>query len=234
VGKVIGMPIQLGALCITGNEAQAYKETQEIYEQTKFLIQECATKISAMSNREIAKYTTAFATDWVLTGKVFTFGHSICSRAKPLLAEAIEVLCKEPAVAYAVAGSEGMLHHMSEVATNVGGAAKEVIKDILSADFFSESVFKDAINRISFDKNKIYHILTPDTGKHAWHKVCVDYKNWKSVKEIITKVMLEGELVRGDAKIFEKFLSIGNEIVEVRFIRKGDGTLTIGSAWVRT
>jgi hypothetical protein len=61
-----------------------------------------------------------------------------------LLAEAIEVLCKEPAVAYAVAGSEGMLHHMSEVATNVGGTVKEVVKDtqVLLQSFRAEHMAK--------------------------------------------------------------------------------------------
>jgi hypothetical protein len=92
-------------------------------------MQDCATKIAAMSNRDIAKYTTAFATDWVLTGKALIFGHSICFRAGPLLAEAIEVLSKEPAAEYVLAGVDGTLHHMSEVATNVGGAAKEVVRD---------------------------------------------------------------------------------------------------------
>jgi hypothetical protein len=128
-GKAVGISVQLGVLCVTGDTEQAYKETQEIYEHTKFVMQNCATKIAAMSNREIAKQTTAFATDWFLTGKALTFGHSICSRAGPLLAEAIEVLHKEPAVAYAVAGSEGMLHHMSETTKHVGGAAKEIVRD---------------------------------------------------------------------------------------------------------
>jgi hypothetical protein len=130
VGKVVGISVQLSALCITGNTEQAYKEAQEMYEQTKFLAQECATKIAAMSNREIAKQTTAFVTDWVLTGKALTLGHSICSRAKPLLAEVIKVLREESALQYAVAGAEGMLYHMSETTKNVGSATQEVIKDL--------------------------------------------------------------------------------------------------------
>jgi hypothetical protein len=127
VGKAVGVPVQLGVLCITGNAEQACKESQKIYEQTKFLAQECATKIAAMSNREIAKQTAAFATDWVLTGKALTFAHSLCSRAGPLLVEVIEVLRKEPVAEYAIAGAEGVLHHMSKTTKQVGGAAKKVI-----------------------------------------------------------------------------------------------------------
>jgi hypothetical protein len=217
------------------NAEKAYKEVQEIYEQTKFLMQECTTKLAAMSNREIAKQITAFATDWVLTGKALTLCHSLCSRAGPLITEVLEVLRKESAIEYAIAGAEGTVHYTSEITKHVGGAAKEVVKDTgLAVELFSEPVVKSVLEKLSFDKNKMYHILTPDTGKHAWHKVCVDYKNWESVKEIITKVMIEGELIQRDAKIFEKVLSIGNEIVEVRFIRKNDGTLAIGSAWVKT
>jgi hypothetical protein len=141
-GKVVGIPMQLGALCITGDAEQAYKEAQEMYEQTKFLAQECATKIAAMSNREIAKHATAFATDWFLTEKALTFAYSICSRVGPLLAEAIEVLCKEPVIEYVVAGTEGMLHHISETTKHVGGAAKEIVKDFASG--CKEELFKFA------------------------------------------------------------------------------------------
>lgn len=128
-GKVIGVPVKLGALCIAGNTEQAPTDLQKVYEHTKFFMQECALKIAAMSNREIAKQTTAFATDWVLAGKVLALTHRLCSRAGPLITEVFEVLKKESAVEYAVAGSEGILHHMSETAKHVGGAVKEVIKN---------------------------------------------------------------------------------------------------------
>jgi hypothetical protein len=169
IGKAVGVPVQLGVLCITGNAEQACKESQKIYEQTKFLMQECATKIAAMSNREIAKQTTAFATDWCLTGKALTLGHSICSRARPFLAEVIKVLRKEPALQYAVAGADGVLHHISETAKNVGGAAKEVVKDLVNTiNQTSEVILKNGYYEVNgFKFSEFYYERLWSSGRNA-------------------------------------------------------------------
>jgi len=57
--------------------------------------------------------------------------------------------------------------------------------------------------------------------------------NWEEVKNVITKVMLEGS-IKITKVGYEKILTIGKESVIARYIYKTDGTLSITNAWVKT
>lgn len=81
--------------------------------------------------------------------------------------------------------------------------------------------------------NKIHHILTPKTGKHAWNRVCKNALDWNEVKEVIRKVMSEG-IIEPRKIGFQKTLTMGVDDVVVTFIHKSDGTLVISDAWVKT
>jgi hypothetical protein len=206
---------------------------QEIYEHTQLLMRECATHIAALSNREIAKQITAFCTDWALASKAFTFFHHLCSRSGPLIAEAIEVLKKESAVEYVVAGADGALFHLSETAKTAGDSVKEIVKNLLPAEFFSKNIVKNALEKLSLDKNKIHHILTPKTGSHAWHLVVEDPLNWDQVIRVIEKVIEKGK-ISPYGIVFQKKLSFKGQMVEVIIAPFSDGSFSIADAWVRT
>lgn len=212
------------------------EEFAHIDEQVDNLKHVCVKKIASTSNREIAKQTAAFATDCILTGKVLEFCHKFFSRAKLLVAEVIEVLRKEPIIEYGVAGAEGIVHQMSagETIKEVSSGAVKVVKDVLPADFFYKSVINDVFHKLSLDKNRINHILTPKSGKHGWHKIIPGEVTWDKIQPVIEKVVYKGRIVDFNDKIILKALEFKKEIVEVAFRYTDSKLVSIVNAWVKT
>jgi hypothetical protein len=70
---------------------------------------------SQMSNKEIAKHITEFATEWVLTGQMFAMGQALCSNLGNIIKGTIKFLKDEGAAGeFAIATTDGILLKASE------------------------------------------------------------------------------------------------------------------------
>ena len=193
-------------------------------------------KLAEMSARDIAKNITHIAIDMVLTHKMIMLGSHLCSQLKPIVFDLIHNIHKEEAfIEFALQGAEELdntrkISFLMEEAENT----KNVIQGLgtFNAEIANNiEHITTAINEII--PNKIHHILTPKTGKHAWHLVCENALDWSEIKEVIKKVMLEG--ITTYRKVgFQKTLQIGTEDVVLTFIQRSNGSLVISDAWVKT
>jgi hypothetical protein len=138
--RAIGTAIRWDLAIELGQESLIRQEMDEIAAQ----IAACGTLLATTPPRDIAKQVTAVAADIVLVPKMFSLGSTLCSRATPLVEEAVAAIRDRvsninSAIAHAietaraespvVQTTEGMLMRMSEELNKVGGAIAEVIKD---------------------------------------------------------------------------------------------------------
>jgi hypothetical protein len=128
VAKVVGIKLKIDFLTITGDYPGLLRYTQELNEQCASIIKTCAAKLATISNRDIARHSTAFAVELYLVGKTFDCGFKLFSQIKPLLNSTVESLKTELAIEYAVATAEGSIINFREKATQIGSAAKQIIK----------------------------------------------------------------------------------------------------------
>jgi hypothetical protein len=104
----------------------------------------CTEKAAALETRDIAKYGTAIAADMLLTHKMFLFGGTFCTRATPVIRDAMaHVSVRATAMGKSITNAleaartespalqtaEGMLMKASEELNKIGSAAVNIIKD---------------------------------------------------------------------------------------------------------
>lgn len=106
-----------------------------------------------------------------------------------------------------------------------------VINPLLNQIIKSNIPLLPEVAAISHNLNKINHILTPQTGKHAWHKVVNDPKDWNQVAQVISEVMTKGVPGTHKNQALKKSLNIGKETVEVIYVVI-NGQVKISNAWV--
>lgn len=104
-------------------------EIHSLEEHIALIAHQCIEQLAVMSKREIAKYVTAFGTEWVLTGKVFAMAHGICTRLGPLAREVTQVLREEHALEHVVVTADGMLLSVPDEVKKLAGAAGTVVTD---------------------------------------------------------------------------------------------------------
>lgn len=135
----------------------------------------CIEKATSLEARDIAKYGTAIAADMILTHKIFVFGGTICTRATPIIRDAIAhastritAMGKTTAKALEIARAEspilqtaeGVLMKASEELNKVGGGAMEVLKstrlvlETVHAEYMAHLEMELGALRLLFD-NKV-------------------------------------------------------------------------------
>lgn len=201
----------------------------------------CTEQLEKIPFREKVKHLTAFGTEIVLPTKFFRIGKILCARIRPMVRAALQVIQDEQvAVEVAGAAGENLLMKVTEGIQEAETAVQEIIGALGErpglgplvpeiADSYEHIV--SAIAKVI--PNRIHHILTLQSGKHAWHKVISDEITWEKVKNIIAKVMCEGA-ISPEKTVFKKSCIINAEIVDVVFVPRSDGTISIVDAWVRT
>jgi len=142
--RAIGTVIRWELMMERGQKLLVAREMDDVDAQITACGILCAEKLAAMPPRDIAKNVTAVAADIVLVPKMLSFGSTLCSRAAPLIEEAVVAIRDRVsrisnAIAHAietaraespvVQTTEGMLIRMSEELNKIGGSVGEVIKD---------------------------------------------------------------------------------------------------------
>jgi hypothetical protein len=173
--RAIGTVIRWELMMERGQKLLVAQEMDEVDTQ----IAACGTLLATMPPRDIAKNVTAVAADIVLVPKMLSFGSTLCSRAAPLIEEAVVAIRDRVsrisnAIAHAietartespvVQTTEGLIMRMSEDLRKVGGSVGEVIKDarlaleIVHAQYMSQLKTDLEILRLACD-NKVKDIV---------------------------------------------------------------------------
>jgi hypothetical protein len=120
------------------------QEMAQVAQRTKAFGAYCIEKASSLETRDIAKYGTAIAADMLLTHKIFMFGGTLCTRATPLIRDAMahinarattmgktifNVLEAAHAESPILQTAEGICMKASEELNKIGGAAIEALKN---------------------------------------------------------------------------------------------------------
>jgi hypothetical protein len=142
--RAIGTVIRWDLMMERGQKLLVIQEMDEVNAQIAACGTLCAEKLAAMPARDIAKQVTTVAADIVLVPKMLSFGSTLCSRAAPLVEEAVVAIRDRisninSAIAHAietaraespvVQTTEGMLMRMSEGLSKVGGSVGKIITD---------------------------------------------------------------------------------------------------------
>jgi hypothetical protein len=84
-------------------------EAKTLSDQLNKVVQNSRDQLALMSQKEIARRAVAFGTELVLTGKVLTMAHNICTRLTPLALDAVKILRDEQvAVELTITTAEGV------------------------------------------------------------------------------------------------------------------------------
>ncbi len=250
--SLIGIGIiayELGELTATTGEClflysidsdQYFIRQQEIVTCIDKIIEDASKKLRSMPIREIVKHSTAFVTETVFCTKICSFAHKTANQLLPLAKNYFELITKQEPVI-----------HLSNASTIEFSIPKNISKSIKNTISKMEAVHnmpptyqafpqvthntQEIINAIAkIEPNRIHHILAPTTEKHAWSKVCKNPLDWNEVKNIIEKVMLEGEITKIKNGIITQILHFKNEIIEVKYRYINNTLLSIINAWVQT
>ncbi len=120
--RTVGMLAHWNYLIERGEYLQCATEMYSVGEQLVSIANTIHEQTSQMSHREIAKQVTAFGAECVLTGQMFTMGHSVCSNLSHTIKRTIKFLKDEGAAGeFALATTDGILLKASEN-INTGGS----------------------------------------------------------------------------------------------------------------
>jgi len=108
----------------------ANETRQKGYAPIKKLILECENKLNGMSTREKSKHFFALIIDLIFTKRICATSLKLCSKAQPLLIEAISELRHNPKAQLAILGAEQITCHASEAIKSGASKAAKVIKSI--------------------------------------------------------------------------------------------------------
>jgi hypothetical protein len=235
--RATGTVIRFQVLNQCGYHEQLYKELSELGDQISDVIDHCSQELAKVPLDEKVKQTTAFATEMISPAAVFKIARILCFRMRPLVTNLLTIVNDEQNAVEMATGAEnillsgeriqGRVQQIVEKLEVVSPALGPLVQEI--ANSYEHII--SAIDKIN--ANRIHHILTLQTGKHAWHKVIAGDITWEKVKDIIIKVMCEGS-ISPRKTIFKKSCMIDGEIVEVLFAPRSDRTISIVDAWVRT
>lgn len=219
---------------------QFFLRFNTIQDQLQTIANAAITYLTSNEPRIIVKDGTAFVTEGLLLGKIISFAANLTKQILPLAMYYAEYIAAEEPLACFADGE--MIPVRISKGIDIGSFESGILKmksnqlpiRIENGLLPVAHTFEEIITAIAkIEDNRIHHILTPKTGKHAWNRIITGEITWEKVKLIIEKVMLEGAIEMQDFHL-EKHLNIGREKVVVTFKHKLDGALTIGNAWVET
>jgi len=128
--RTIGTLAHLNWLINRGEYLQFVAETHAIGEQLGTLAISIKEHASQMSNRDIAKHITAFGTEWVLTGQMFSMGHTLCSNMGQVIQKTVRFLKEESkAGEFILATADGALMKASENMNKVGDGVSSIVRN---------------------------------------------------------------------------------------------------------
>jgi hypothetical protein len=240
LSKLVSIPVEC-ALLYAADRDCFYIQKDVIINQLTKIIGNAMHYVQITPPRNIVKQGSAFITEGILLTKICTFAHNVSKQLLPVAQGYFEYITKKEPMACLADGTiiEVTIPKQTNIVPIKNNILKmesaypipmNISKNIPSISHNIQEVF-NAIAAI--EPNRIHHILTPTTGKHAWCKVCKNPLNWEEVKNIIAKVMLHGEVIL-KKKGYEKILTINEQNIVVRYIYELDGTLLISNAWVTT
>jgi hypothetical protein len=237
VAKVVGIKLKIDFLTITGDYPGLLRYTQELNEQCASIIKTCAAKLATISNRDIARHSTAFAVELYLVGKTFDCGFKLFSQIKPLLNSTVESLKTELAIEYAVATAEGSIINFREKATQIGSAAKQIIKtcrptlEVFREQFMQKlapqivklqstfggklkgfAEFKNKFIKFSFEHIFGIHLKHNKNGISrlgGWHLDYLQEVEKSGIIEFLNKTILENGVYRADLVYNGKIIKRG-------------------------
>jgi hypothetical protein len=120
------------------------QEMDQVARKVTALGNYCIEKTASLEARDIVKHGTAIAADILLTHKIFVFGGTLCTRATPVIRDAIahvsnRIAAMGKTIANALEAAraespvlqtaEGILMKASEELSKVGGVAVEVLSN---------------------------------------------------------------------------------------------------------
>jgi|GEM_PF-4843241 len=229
----LGTALRWHEMIETGNCLMAIHEIDQVVDGIITFGSLCTEKLSTMSTHDIAKHVTTITADILLTHTIVRVCNTLCNRLEKTAAQIAELLnCEDPVLEFATLSTS----NLSE-AQKVSMLTEETIQKTSGLGIFNAEITNSiehvtaAINDIV--PNRVHHILTTTTGKHAWSRIIEGEVTWSKVKDAITKVMLEGT-TSAHKSVFKKSLIIKNEIVDVIFAPRPNNTISIVDAWVRT
>jgi len=218
---------------------QFFLRLNTIQDQLQTIANATTTYLTSNKPRDIVKDGTAFITEGFLVGKIVSLAANLTKQILPLAMQYAEyIAAEEPLTCLAdgelipvkipkgidVGSLENSILKMesNQLPTQIGNG---LIPTAHSLEEISVAIAKIETNRIN-------HILTPKTGKHAWNKIITGEVAWEKVKSLIEKVMLEGIITKVEENIVTKSLDIFDKVIDVKYIVLND-TFSIVNAWVR-
>lgn len=141
--RTVGTALYWHELMEHGDGLMMAKEMDQVACKVKTLGNYCIEKAASLEARDVVKYGTVIAADAILTHKMFMLGSTLCTRASPIIRDAIaHISTRITATGNTIANAleaaraespilqtaEGMLMKASEDLSNVGGAAVEALK----------------------------------------------------------------------------------------------------------
>lgn len=236
IGKTYAHLIRCELALERGDDNDLQAQVQQTVAITNAVIAHCSHELSQIPVEDKLKHSVAIATEFIVTPYIFKSIHALCSKVKPVAAGIMHALQDEQNIERFNNSSLGQVAKTVQQAVERGvEKVKEVAKvglgPLIPEIANSYEYIVAAVNNV--EPNKIHHILTLETKKHAWHKIIEGEITWEKVKNVIKKVMMEGEISPRDP-IFKKSLLIYNETVEVVFAPRSNNTISIVDAWVKT
>lgn len=210
-----------------------------IIDQLQTITDEANKYFSSTSARDLVKQGAAFATEGILLAKTFTLAQNIFHRILPVAEFCFEFITIEEPLACLVNGE--LVTIKMPKGMDIGSLEGSILKmenNQLPTQIRNgltpptHSVEEISIAIAEIETNRINHILTPKTGKHAWDKIITGEVAWEKVKSLIGKIMLEGVITKVEENIITKSLNIFDKVIDVKYIVLND-TFSIVNAWVR-
>jgi len=141
--RTVGTALYWHELMQHGDGLMMAQEMDQVACKVKALGTYCIEKAASLEARDVVKYGTVIAADAILTHKMFMLGGTLCTRATPIISDAIahistrmttmgktitNALEAVRAESPVLQTTEGMLMKASEGLNKAGSAATEVIK----------------------------------------------------------------------------------------------------------
>ncbi len=238
LSKLVSIPAECVFLYATDTD-HYYIRKNEIINQLETLVDKTFNYLYTTQKRDFIKQGVSILTEGALLTKIFIFAHNLSKNLLPLTKSYFEYVIKKEPLACLANGTMIKVAIPKNINTK---PLNDTILKIESSQLLSQNIgqhtstISHTIQEIftaiaEIEPNRIHHILTPTTEKHAWCKVCKNPLDWEEVKNIIAKVMLEGD-IKQKKHGYEKIFTINKENIVVRYIYKSDGTLSISNAWV--